>query len=374
MADYLHVIALNIPWPPNYGGVIDIYYKLKALHAQGVHIILHCFEYERPQAPELLDVCKEVYYYKRTTGLRTNLSHLPYNVYSRKDSRLIRDLLKDDYPILFEGLHSCYYLGDRRLQNRKKIFRVSNIEHDYYRHIGDAESNLLKKCFYYIEGKRFEWYERVAEHADCILTVSTADAEAMEKRFPDNRVECMPCFHPYDEVVSVPGQSDFILYHGKLSVLENQKAALFLIEQVFSKLTCKCMIVGMNPSPQLIRATEPYTHISIEANPSAERMDWLIREAQINMLITFQPTGLKLKLLNSLFAGRHTVVNSEMLTGSGLDALCQIAETPKGMIRACQELMQKPFTEADIQLRKELLFPEYSNQWQARQLKQIIYE
>ena len=39
----LHVIALNIPYPPNYGGVIDIYYKLLALHRLGVRLILHCY-------------------------------------------------------------------------------------------------------------------------------------------------------------------------------------------------------------------------------------------------------------------------------------------------------------------------------------------
>ena len=52
MDKHLHIIALNIPFPPNYGGVIDIYYKIKALHQLGVKIILHCFAYERPQAEE----------------------------------------------------------------------------------------------------------------------------------------------------------------------------------------------------------------------------------------------------------------------------------------------------------------------------------
>ena len=27
----LHVVSLQVPFPPDYGGVIDIYYKLKAL-------------------------------------------------------------------------------------------------------------------------------------------------------------------------------------------------------------------------------------------------------------------------------------------------------------------------------------------------------
>ena len=42
---HLHIVSFDIPYPPNYGGVIDVYYKLKALHRKGVKIILHCFEY-----------------------------------------------------------------------------------------------------------------------------------------------------------------------------------------------------------------------------------------------------------------------------------------------------------------------------------------
>ena len=53
MERYLNIIAFNIPWPANYGGIIDVYYKIKALHQCGVKIILHCFEYERAHSPEL---------------------------------------------------------------------------------------------------------------------------------------------------------------------------------------------------------------------------------------------------------------------------------------------------------------------------------
>ncbi|MDR2765307.1 MAG: glycosyltransferase family 1 protein, partial [Tannerella sp.] len=152
----LHIVAFNIPWPANYGGVIDIYYKLKALHDCGVKIILHSFEYGRPRAAELEQVCEEVHYYRRRTGILSNITRLPYNVYSRKDAALIDNLLKNDHPILFEGLHSCYYLKDVRLKDRFKIFRECNIEHDYYREIALAESSLIRKWFHRIESKRFE--------------------------------------------------------------------------------------------------------------------------------------------------------------------------------------------------------------------------
>jgi len=126
---YLHVISFDIPYPPNYGGVIDVYYKLKALKEAGIKIHLHCFEYSRNKSAKLNDYCESVTYYKRNI-YKTNLfGKTPYIVASRSTEDLINNLLKDDFPILFEGLHSCYFLSDKRLKKRKKIVRMHNIEH-----------------------------------------------------------------------------------------------------------------------------------------------------------------------------------------------------------------------------------------------------
>ena len=43
----LHIVAFDVPFPANYGGAIDVFYKLKALHQLGIRITLHCFEYGR---------------------------------------------------------------------------------------------------------------------------------------------------------------------------------------------------------------------------------------------------------------------------------------------------------------------------------------
>ena len=375
MERYLHVISFNIPYPPNYGGVIDVYYKLVALRRLGVRVILHCFEYERPHSAELERLCEQVYYYPRRTGIVTNLSLLPYNVVSRRDPLLLRNLLLDNHPILFEGLHSCYYLSDPRLDGRMKIFRECNIEHDYYRHLAFSGKGLVRNLFFLIEAARFYAYQRVVRHADHIIAVSATDADYLRRHFPDNRVAFMPCFHENDRVTAQPGQSDFILYHGKLSVVENERAALYLIRHVFSRLSAtQVVIAGMDPSPRLIAATKPYPHIRIEANPTQERMEWLTREAQVHLLITFQDTGLKLKLLNSLFGGRHIVVNRAMLAGSGLEPLCHVADSPDEMIRCCEKLITLPFRSEELHERERLLFPTYSNSEQGKRLYRMIYE
>ena len=57
----LHVISFDIPYPANYGGAIDVFYKIKALHEKGLKIILHCFLYNNKKIPEeLIKYCEEV--------------------------------------------------------------------------------------------------------------------------------------------------------------------------------------------------------------------------------------------------------------------------------------------------------------------------
>ena len=373
MDKYLNIISLNIPWPANYGGVLDIYYKMKALHECGVKIILHCFEYERPRTSELEKICHEVHYYKRRTGLLPNLTYLPYNVYGRKDKNLIKNLLKNDYPILFEGLHSCYYLSDKRLRNRFKIFRECNIEHDYYNALSHSTDNIIKKSFFKLEGLRFRLFQKNVKWADLIISVSTTDADYLRKVFQEKKVEFIPCFHANEKITTLTGKSNYILYHGKLSVPENEKAVLFLIKNVFCKLKHKCIVAGMDPSDDIYKAASSYNNIEIIPNPEQNKMEELISQAQIHTLVTFQDTGLKLKLLNSLFGGRHTLVNSLMLAGSGLDSLCRIANTPEEMISECNRLMEIPVDEKTIAQREKLLFPAFSNKEQAKKLIKMIY-
>lgn len=84
----LNIISFDVPYPPNYGGVIDVYYKIKHLSNLGVEIHLHCFEYGRGQQKTLEKHCKTITYYKRKKGAKFLLSTLPYIVKSRQNATL----------------------------------------------------------------------------------------------------------------------------------------------------------------------------------------------------------------------------------------------------------------------------------------------
>jgi hypothetical protein len=351
----LHVISFDVPWPANYGGVIDVFYKLKQLQKTGVKIHLHCFEYGRGKQEELNQYCESVHYYKRNTSFVHQLSRLPFIVKTRISQDLVNNLLKDESPILFEGLHTCGILNYPGLAGRFKIYRESNIEHEYYRHLASAETNPVRSTYFRAEAKKLERFEAILEQANKMLAVSQADTAYLQKQFPGQDIEYLPSFHPYESIVSETGTGKFILYHGNLSIAENALGAEFLIEQVFSKTSYPVKIAGLNPGAGLKNRIEKHQHVELIENPPEDTIQQLIREAQVNCLYTNQATGLKLKLLNALFAGRHCLVNEKMLHGTGLEKACEVANDPAEFIAKLDVLMKEPFTQATIDKRKELL-------------------
>ncbi len=89
-------------------------------------------------------------------------------------------------------------------------------------------------------------------------------------------------------------------------------------------------------------------------------MEALIRETQINVLITFQSTGLKLKLLNPLYNGRWMLVNREMLAGTGLESLCEIAVNADELKQKTNSLFTTEFDQNQLLARQVILHQRFS--------------
>ena len=356
MQDHLHIISFDIPYPANYGGAIDVFHKIRCLYNAGIKIILHCFEYGgRSHAKALEALCEHVYYYKRDTSISNHLSFLPYNVKSRINSELKENLLKDNFPILFEVLHTCYLLDDPDLKDRKKLFRHSNIEHDYFRELARAERSLLKKGYLYAEAYKLKRFETQIIHADEILAVSEEDLRYFRKYYPVTPSHYLPSFHEYDDLNCKTGKGNYVLYHGNLSISENYVAAEWLIDHVFSKIHHPVIIAGLNPPKHLTDRIRKFSHITLKENCSAKEMQELISNAHIHCLYTEQATGLKLKLLNVLYSGRFVVANTNMVAGTRLAEACKICDTAEKYIETINHLFEKEFNEQKIAIRKQLI-------------------
>ena len=368
--NHLHIISFEVPYPANYGGVIDVFYRVKALSEAGVKVHLHCFEYGRGEQ-EILKRCHEVKYYKRDTSFSKQLSLTPFIVNSRRSEELVKDLLQDDYPILCEGLHTTAIILDKRLKNRKIYVRAHNVEHDYYHALGGSEKWCWKKLFYLAEAWKLKRYESILRKAAGVFAISQQDAYYFAKKY--GNMTLVPGFNSADTVCSETGRGEYVLYHGNLSVKENETAAKWLIENVFTELDLHCVVAGLNPSEKLLKLAEKHSNVTLVANPDDAEMIDLLRQAQVNILVTNQPTGLKLKLLNALYNGRFCLVNSDMVKGTSLDSLCVVADEPEQMIAEIKRLMEEDFTEEDIEERDAQMRQLYDNESNASKIVSVIY-
>ena len=371
--NYLHIVTLDVPFPADYGGVIDLFYKIKSLHHLGVKIHLHCFSKNRKPQEELNKYCQSVTYYQRKTNSSSFSLNLPLIVKSRINEDLINNLQKDNYPILLEGIHCTYYLHNGRINNRKVVVRLFNAEFEYYRQLARHETNFFKKLYYLHESRLLKKYEHALAHTATFLALSKQDVVLYQHIFKAPNIHYLPVFLPYTLAVGKEGRGCFCLYHGNLAINENEKAVIWLLKNVFSKLSIPFVIAGKNPTEKLKRLAHNHQNTCLVANPSDKELQDMICKAHVHVLPSFNNTGVKLKLLNALFNGRHCLVNKAAVEGSGLDTYCHIATDADSFQKKILELYEQHFTEQEIQQRQGLLQTIYNNEANARKLMTFLW-
>lgn len=367
----VHLVSFNVPYPADNGGLIDVFCKLSALKEAGLDVILHCYTYGRKEAEELKTYCSEVYYYSRNTG-KTGLFHsLPYIVYGRRSEELVKRLANDSHPVILEGLHCSGILAHPLLAHKRIFVRSHNIEHDYYRGLAQVEKNIFKRYYFYNEAQKLENFEPIITKAAGIFAISKADTAYFSKKYPSVSCWNVPAFHLNDTVNILPGSSDYALYHGSLDVGENNHAALRLVNDVFSDLPFRFIIAGRNPSKELQEACAAHAHIELRAKVDTAEIQELVQQAHINVLPTWQSTGIKLKLLMALFSGRHCLVNNLMVKETGLEELCVVADSPDEMKSMIHGLFKQPFDTHAIEKRRKGLV-DFTNKNGAEKIKECL--
>jgi hypothetical protein len=271
-----------------------------------------------------------------------------------------------------EGVHCTYPLFTGKLVNRKTILRLHNVEYEYYRQLYRHESSLLKKAYFYNESRLLKCYEAGIADKTSIVAVSPKDVESYKAHFGAKDISYLPVFIPFQKINSLEGAGTYCLYHGNLGIAENEKAAIWLLEHVFDKLRIPFVIAGKNPTARLQRMVGSHCQTCLVANPAEEEMNDLISKAQIHIIPSFNQTGIKLKLLNALYNGRHCIVNKATVEQSGLETTCHIASSADSFREIIVQLYRHPFGEEEIRLREKVLLPTFNNQANGEMLMRMI--
>ena len=374
MSRHVHIVCLDAPYPLDYGGAVDMFGKIKALHQEGIKIHLHYFEYNnRGDISELKKYCETINSYQRSLGRKGFSFKIPYIVSSRINEELVTNLNKDNYPVILEGIHCTGIVDSLDVGNRKILVRLHNDEASYYKNLARYENNFFKRLYFINESRLLRKYQsRLPKncHYSC---VSKKDTSVFREKYKLPNVDFLPVFVCWSAVKGEEGIGNFCLYHGNLSVAENEKAALWLLENVFTRINVPFVIAGKHPSKRLSCNAHLCQHTCIVADPSEKEINDLVQKAHIHILPSFNNTGIKLKMLHALYRGRHCVVNTAAVEGSELEDACHVGNSANALASIILQLYHQPFEEEEIRLRKKLLGDIFNNERNAQKIIAWLY-
>lgn len=366
----IHIVSFDNPFPSNYGGVIDVFYKIKSLHALGYEIYLHCFYAERSVvSEELKAITKTVFLYKKNRNPLFFFSSIPFSVISRYSKKLIQNINLVDAPVLFEGLQSTMLMNKSDLTNKKCYLRLHNVESHFYSGMCKSERNFFRKVLYYLESKKYTTYQhRIISKFDHVFVLSKYEYGIVKSLTP--KVSYIPVFHGNKIFADLSEYGKYAFYHGDLRLPDNKKAVNFLV-QLFQKVDdYKLLIASTNGKDFVESQIKNQSNVAFVAVESEEQLNLLLADAHINVLLSFQRSGTKLKLVNSLFKSRFCLINRNMVDDEKVLDICEIATNETEFLAKINQLKKQPFLQNAE--RKKVLSDVFDDESNAQKMSSFL--
>lgn len=360
----LQVVTFAVPHPPDYGGAIDVWNRLVALQAEGLRLSVHAFVYGRfMPSRELEALAVHTEYYPRSLWPALFERGLPYTVTSRKDKRLLENLRANPAPVFFEGIQTTGWCGE--LPDHRLLLRAHNIEHQYYARLSD-EARRMKGLVFAREARCLESYERTWwPRMHRVFAISPSDtAWLAQEGIP---AHYLPPFHGQRELSVDAGRGGYVLYQGDLSIEINQRALLDLLQQLPDGRPWPTVVAGRSGDPRFERKIRSMPNLTRYTDVSQEQLIRLIKGAQVVIVHSLHPSGMKLKLFPALYHARFIAVSMQDLTNTALDeAFYPYSAVSLPAVLA--DLWQRPFTEADRERRLRILDTQPDDRAKAREI------
>ncbi len=340
MNNSIHIVSFDVPFPPNYGGVVDVFNRAKALKENGFRVVLHAFDYGRGKSHNFSEICDEIQYYGRKNFLFSFLKRKSYISESRISKELINRLNNSEGQILIEGQHCA---GILPFLNRKALVRIHNIEWKYYAELAKRETSFMKKWYFKREAKCLKCEEFSLELA-VLLCITKKETDYYKNlKFKAVTVPTVVFHH-----VNKTEVKDYVLFHGNLSVNENEEAVHVLLKEITkTPISLPLLVAGKNPSIQLKTILEK-ANVQLIESPSEKEMFQLLNEAKMHLLFSNQTTGIKLKLLNSLATNRPVIVNEKVIEGTDLADSCIIWNNENSLSKCVEVALSQKKLAVDL--------------------------
>ncbi|WP_353147748.1 hypothetical protein [Chryseobacterium sp.] len=369
----LHIISFNYPYPPSYGGIIDVYYKIKALSDCGVKIHFHCFVDDIPEKvdSEVKNITENIFFYKKNRNPFLYFSPVPFAAVIRQSDKLLENLKKINAPVLFEGLQTTQIIDQLSSQKHKLYLRLHNNETEYYKGLSSSEKNIFKKIIFRIESLKYKGYQKKRlQEFEKVFCLS--EKEYQETLAYSNNASLIHIFHGNQIVKSLDKKGTCFLFHGDLSISDNRKALDETIH-LFEDLPQYNLIVASDrASDEIKKKISRIENISLVPIETHENLIRLFENAHANILLSYQQSGTKVKLFNALYNSRFVIINQNITDDSSLTRLCLMG-TKKEEIR--QHIITAATSDYnENETRKMVLEKNHSDHAKAEAMIKIIFK
>lgn len=354
-------------------GGSDLYWMIIALSQEGFRIHLHLFQDCGSVHQDIESHVTEIQFYRRNIGHKGFSLTIPYSVGSRADENLKRNLEKNQFPILFEGIESTYYLHIGNFKDNRCLVRLQNLQSQNPATLTKLQTKGVRKIYSYYENKLCISYEKqILKNHCCVLTSSNLNEELKFHRMM-GKSTMVPQFMGMASAMGLEGSGNFCLFHGKLSDKFTEDAAIWLINSIFNEIEVPLVIAGENPSDSMINAAHKKMHTCIVANPGEKEMMELIKKAHLHIFPLSLPNGSKNAILQAIILGRHLLIHHDKNKESEFSMVCHEASEPLSYIQKITELFETPFSLDEIEKRQSFLHKEFNDKKNVIQLIKLLY-
>lgn len=339
------IVCTEPPYPANHGGRMDVMQKIIAFSELGYCIDIvyvtngidddECDQY-------LMQYVDKIDKVQRKTGLTSFLLALltlyPYQMVSRRELKNV-GIHKHYDILLLESEHVFPILANSSIKKDKKILRIHNDEHKYFKALMRA-SKGVSKCYYFIESYLLLLRKKaIYQSFDALWFISKDECSSDNKHgqwLPPNMPITLPFYG--DKYQQNPAK---LLFVGNLFTPNNLEAIIWFLEQVYPLLvaddaTISLTIAGSckeKVNSRLLDTIAKYDakNVTLVTNPSDDELSQIYQQHTIFVNSMLNGAGVKLKTIDAMRNAMAVVSTTVGVEGTGLiaDKHYKLANTEK---------------------------------------------
>ena len=340
------ILSPEAVYPPNTGGRIVVYNKIKYLKELGNDVILlNVVDSDEElilQKQKLSDMGIEVYSFNRGNRKIVNVIKsliLPFSVASRTAGSIRKQCQKiiknSNVDFIFVEFPQMLLDVPNKIHCKVILFQ-HNIEYLTMRSVGIAKKSFVKKFIYYMDSYRLWLYETIQYRKrkfSAIGFVSTEDRAFFDKKLNFNKVPTFIMPIGADSHFSTGNKRDNnVIIVGKMSYAPNIEGVLWFVNNIWNNVVSEVpdavlYIIGKDPAQSICSLARK----NIVVTGTVESVEKYYNMASVAAIPLFSGGGVKTKLIEAASYNIPIVCTTSSASGTKFlsDEHILISDDPK---------------------------------------------